>query len=103
MVIAHGILNLQRREKLVVACPESEYEATAAALRLSMRQQLLLGNCSTYVHVDLLAITFLAAHDSSHNDQLILRHEVADTSLVVAVAGGEFEFKGGCKLDYEEE
>lgn len=55
------------------------------------------------MHVDLLAIAFLAVHDSSHNDQLILRHEVADASLIVAVAGGEVELKSGCKLGYKKE
>ena len=55
------------------------------------------------MHVDLLAITLLAVHDSSDHDQLVAGHEVADASLVLAVAGGQFEFQGGDELDREEE
>jgi len=45
-----------------------------------------LGGYITYVHVDALAVTLGAAHDGGHNDQLVLRDKVADTSLVLAVA-----------------
>lgn len=47
------------------------------------------------MHVHDLTVTLVAAHDSSDNDQLVLRHEVADASLVLAaVAGlsGQIEF-----------
>lgn len=55
------------------------------------------------MHVDLLAIALLAAHDSSYHDQLVLGHEVTDASLVLAVAGGQVEFEGGGQLDHKEE
>lgn len=55
------------------------------------------------MHVDLLAITLLTAHNGRDDDQLIPRHEVADASLVLAVAGGQVEFQGGGELSHEEE
>ena len=61
------------------------------------------GMANTYVHVNLLAIALLAAHNGSNDDQLILRDEVADASLVLAVAGGEVEFQGCGELGHEEE
>jgi hypothetical protein len=57
----------------------------------------------TYVHVDLLAITLIAAHDSSDHDQLVAGDEIADTSLVLAVTGGQVELQSGDELDREEE
>lgn len=59
----------------------------------------------TYVHVDDLAITLVAAHDSSHDDQLVLGDEVADASLVLAVAGlsGQVEFQSGGDLHHKKE
>lgn len=58
---------------------------------------------NTYVHVNLLPITLLTVHNRRNDDQLIPRHEVADASLVLAVAGGEVEFQGCGELGHEEE
>lgn len=58
---------------------------------------------NTYVHIDLLTIALLTGHNGSNDDQLIPRDEVADASLVLAVAGGEVEFQGCGELDREDE
>ena len=55
------------------------------------------------MHVDALAITLLPAHDSRHNDQLVLGDVVPDASLGRAGSGDEVEFQGGGELHHEEE
>lgn len=40
------------------------------------------------MNVDPLAVTLRTANDGSDNDQLVLRDEVANASLVLAAAGG---------------
>lgn len=56
---------------------------TAARLRLS---GFLPRLDTTYVNVDLLSVTLGAADSGSNNDQLVLRDEVTDASLVLAAA-----------------
>jgi len=53
---------------------------------------------ATYVHIHNLSITLLPAHNSSHNDQLVLEDKVAYTSLVVPAAGMQVEFQSGGEL-----
>lgn len=57
----------------------------------------------TYMHVDLLAITLVAAYNGSDHDKLIAGHEVADASLVLTVAGGQIKLEGGNELNGEKE
>lgn len=52
------------------------------------------GKTGTYVHVELLPIASLAAHNGRHHDELVVADEVAYTSLVLAVGGGYVEFQG---------
>lgn len=53
------------------------------------------------MHVNLLPIAPLAAHNGRYHDELVLADEVADTSLVLA--GEQVEFQGRGKLKEEEE
>lgn len=57
------------------------------------------------MNIDLLAITLRAANNGSDNDELVLRDEVANASLVLAAAGGgdEVEFKGVGELDEDKQ
>jgi hypothetical protein len=55
------------------------------------------------MHIHNLPITLLPAHNSSHNDQLVLEDKVAYTSLVVPAVGVQVEFQGGGELDKEQE
>lgn len=55
------------------------------------------------MHINLLTIALLTAHNGSDNDQLIPRHEIADASLVLAVAGGQVEFQGRGELSHKKE
>ena len=55
------------------------------------------------MHVNLLAVTLVAAHDGSDHDELVAGHEVADASLVLAAAGRQVELQGGDELDGEKE
>lgn len=50
------------------------------------------------MHIHNLSITLLPAHNSSHNDQLVLEDKVAYTSLVVPAAGMQVEFQSGGEL-----
>lgn len=56
------------------------------------------------MHVDDLAVTLGTADDSGHHDQLVLRDEVADASLVLAAVaglGGQIKFQGCCDLHHK--
>jgi hypothetical protein len=55
------------------------------------------------VHIHNLPITSLPAHNSCHNDQLVLKDKIPYTSLVVPAAGVQVEFQGGGELDKEQE
>lgn len=51
------------------------------------------------MNVNLLSITLLTAHDSCHDDKLVLKDEVADASLVLSAHSGQVEFQRGGNLD----
>lgn len=48
----------------------------------------------TYMHVDHLPVTLLAAHNGRHDDKLVFEHEVAYTSLALPSKYVELE-RGG--------
>lgn len=105
VVIAHRILNLYRTKHVSYRVSEErKYSNGLNSQNHAVEPVDILPEiANTYVHIDLLTITFLTAYNGSDDDQLIPRHEVADASLVLAVAGGEVEFQGCGKLGHEEE
>lgn len=59
-----------------------------------LRATVIIAHSVLDMNIDLLAITLRTTNDSSDNDELVLRDEVANASLVLAAAGGgdEVEF-----------
>jgi hypothetical protein len=55
------------------------------------------------MHVNKLAITLLAAHNCCHDNKLILKDEVADTSFILPARSRQVEFQGGGNLDKAQE
>lgn len=92
VVIAYRILDLYGRKEFSrgsqVGGLASKSQQTQDEIPSTSR------NNPTYMNIDLLAITLRTTNDGSDNNELVLRDEVANASLVLAAAGGgdEVEF-----------
>lgn len=94
VVIAHSVLDLCRENNESWSTIQQFSGLASKSQQTQDEIPSTSINNSTYMNVDLLAITFRATNDGSDNDKLVLRDEVANASLVLAAAGGgdEVEF-----------
>lgn len=102
VVITHGILDLYRQKQVLSCGPQWFGIRVPENAGLNNQNACSLpGKNTTYMDIDLLAITLRSANDGSNNDKLVLRDEVADASLVLAAAGGcdEVKFQSTSELD----
>ena len=89
VVIAHSVLNLYTEKKELVAIHDLQFGGLISESQHTQDEILSISrNKSTYMNVDPLTVTLRTANDGGDNDELVLRDEVANASLVLAAAGG---------------